>query len=326
MFSVVTRSSDTTLSLARKLWQHQSRSPWLGRSISSSSVSARKMGVPPETPTTEQLRIVALRYSIPMVGFGFMDNLVMISAGEAIDQTFGVTLGITTMAAAGFGQCFSDVAGNLSGGLVEAACLRLNLPTHGLTEDQLNLKISRVYRTLGACVGVVTGCLLGMSCLLFMDTEATDRARKAKQLDLVFQHVLRDGKNMFRAERASLFMLDKKKHELWSQVATGKDGIIAIKADSGIIGACVHSGELVNVANAYEDKRFNASVDKESDFRTKSVLAMPVKDDKGAIVGAIQMINKKSVDGSDSTFTRHDENLVRMMASHVTSFIQIVNA
>jgi len=290
-------------------------------------VSARKkVHLSTETPTTEQLRIVALRYSIPMVGFGFMDNLVMISAGEAIDQTFGVTLGISTMAAAGFGQCFSDVAGNMSGGLVEAACARLNLPSHGLTEDQLDLKISRIYRTLGACVGVVTGCLLGMSCLLFMDTEAADRARKAKQLDCTFQHVVIGGTSLLRAERASLFMFDKEKNELWSRVATGTDDIIVTKADSGIIGACVHSGALINVADAYEDERFNANIDKGSNFRTKSVLAMPVKDVNGTIVGVIQMLNKKSVDGSDSTFTCHDENLVRMMASHVTSFIQIVNA
>jgi hypothetical protein len=39
-----------------------------------------------------------------MIGFGFMDNLVMITAGEAIDSTFGVALGISTLTAAGFGQ------------------------------------------------------------------------------------------------------------------------------------------------------------------------------------------------------------------------------
>ena len=72
----------------------------------------------PKHPTTQQLRIVALRYAIPMIGFGFMDNLVMIQAGDAIDQTFGVALGISTMTAAGFGQCFSDVAGKRAGQLL----------------------------------------------------------------------------------------------------------------------------------------------------------------------------------------------------------------
>ena len=97
-------------------------------------------------PTKEELRIVAYRAAIPMVGFGFMDNLVMITAGEAIDSTLGVALGISTMTAAGFGQCCSDVAGNLSGGTVDAAVTRMKLQHHGLSEDQLDLKVSRLYK------------------------------------------------------------------------------------------------------------------------------------------------------------------------------------
>ena len=41
---------------------------------------------------------------IPFVGFGFLDNALMIIAGDYIDTTIGVALGISTMAAAGFGM------------------------------------------------------------------------------------------------------------------------------------------------------------------------------------------------------------------------------
>ena len=47
--------------------------------------------------------------------------MIGFAAGEAIDSTFGATLGISTLMAAGFGQCISDVAGNVSGGAVDAA-------------------------------------------------------------------------------------------------------------------------------------------------------------------------------------------------------------
>lgn len=346
-----------TTCLSRRLWRRPVGEP--PRYLSASASTGKEVPTV-ETPTTAQLRIVALRYAIPvrdslfvslsfdsifdllrygyslslrffylchqMIGFGFMDNLVMISAGEAIDQTFGVAFGISTMTAAGFGQCFSDVAGNLSGGFVDAACARLNLPRHGLTEAQLGLKISRIYSTVGGCVGVVTGCLIGMSCLMFMDTDAADRAKRAKELQSVFEHVFTNGKTLFKAERASLFMLDEEKNELWSQIATGtgEKDVIKVKADSGIIGACVQSGELINVADAYEDKRFNPDVDKGTKFRTKSVLAIPVENEEGKIIGAIQMMNKKAKDGSDASFTSNEESLGRMMATHVTSFIRIV--
>ena len=57
--------------------------------------------IPLPPPTYQQLRLVAFRASIPMIGFGIMDNFVMITAGEAIDSTFGVMFGLSTMAAAG---------------------------------------------------------------------------------------------------------------------------------------------------------------------------------------------------------------------------------
>ena len=37
-------------------------------------------------------------------GFGFMDNVVMITMGDLIDSTLGVTFGLSTLTAAGFGQ------------------------------------------------------------------------------------------------------------------------------------------------------------------------------------------------------------------------------
>jgi hypothetical protein len=43
------------------------------------------------------------------LGFGFLDNFIMIVAGEYIDLTLGVTLGISTMAAAALGKSVSAV-------------------------------------------------------------------------------------------------------------------------------------------------------------------------------------------------------------------------
>jgi hypothetical protein len=39
-----------------------------------------------------------------MVGFGFMDNMVMIQAGQYIDSTIGVQLGLATLTAAACGK------------------------------------------------------------------------------------------------------------------------------------------------------------------------------------------------------------------------------
>lgn len=52
---------------------------------------------------------------------------------------------------------------------------------------------------------------------------------------------------------------------------------------------------------------------------------MPIRDDDGKPMGAIQMINKKNPDGSDGKFDRADEKLVEMLASHVRTFIRVVD-
>jgi tRNA-specific adenosine deaminase 1 len=46
-------------------------------------------------PTVSQLKLVFVHQMLPFVGFGFLDNLIMILAGEYLDVTIGVTLGIS---------------------------------------------------------------------------------------------------------------------------------------------------------------------------------------------------------------------------------------
>ena len=68
-------------------------------------------------------------------------------------------------------------------------------------------------------IGVLAGCLMGMSCLLFIDTDAAERARRAQDLDSIFINTVHQGISRFGAERATLYLLDEKNKEIWSQVS-----------------------------------------------------------------------------------------------------------
>lgn len=50
-----------------------------------------------ERPTNLQLWRVFARAAVPMIGFGFTDQTVMLQAGNAIDCTLGVTFGLSTL-------------------------------------------------------------------------------------------------------------------------------------------------------------------------------------------------------------------------------------
>jgi hypothetical protein len=55
-------------------------------------------------PTLQQLRVLALHAALPMVGFGIMDQTIMIQAGDLIDSTIGIRFALPTLAAAACGQ------------------------------------------------------------------------------------------------------------------------------------------------------------------------------------------------------------------------------
>eukprot|EP00471_Norrisiella_sphaerica_P009033 CAMPEP_0184504108 /NCGR_PEP_ID=MMETSP0113_2-20130426/52286_1 /TAXON_ID=91329 /ORGANISM="Norrisiella sphaerica, Strain BC52" /LENGTH=396 /DNA_ID=CAMNT_0026893725 /DNA_START=585 /DNA_END=1775 /DNA_ORIENTATION=- len=169
-----------------------------------------------------QLRIHGINCAIPMIGFGFMDNMVMIQAGDFIDNHIGVAFGLTTLTAAAFGQVCSDVSGVCFGGVIEEFAAKMGLPQSTLTKSQLNSKRVRLFSTACAAIGVVIGCLLGMISLLFMDLDRAERQKKAKKLGGLFDTLVRDGRRILGAQRCNLWLVTEDGEHLWSRAFTGE--------------------------------------------------------------------------------------------------------
>lgn len=140
--------------------------------------------VPVGYPSQVQLRKHFVQSAVPMIGFGFMDNTVMIHAGSAIDATFGVTLGLSTMCAAACGQICSDMAGVSFGGIIEATASKLGLPSPSFAPGQRGMPVVKRVGVFGGVVGVFMGCSMGLVNLLFVDTERHREFVLAQQEDL----------------------------------------------------------------------------------------------------------------------------------------------
>ena len=173
------------------------------------SATASTAALPPPRPSGWQLRAHALTMGVPMIGFGFMDNLVMIQAGDLIDNSIGVTFGLATLTSAAYGQIVSDVTGTISSGAVEALASRLGRPQAELTRQQLRLRDVKIVGVLGAVVGVAVGCLLGMSCLLFMDLEKSERLKRQRELRTLYSTLMEEGHELIGAQHCALFLLDE---------------------------------------------------------------------------------------------------------------------
>lgn len=123
-------------------------------------------------PTRRQLGLVAAAAGIPFIGFGFLDNFIMLIAGNQIEMSLGATLGLSSLAAAGLGNMVSDVAGMKAGGVIEALAEKMGLPRPGLSPQQLALPIVKRTTLFSGSLGIAFGCLLGMIPLLFIDGDA----------------------------------------------------------------------------------------------------------------------------------------------------------
>ncbi|XP_014217090.1 transmembrane protein 65 isoform X3 [Copidosoma floridanum] len=128
-------------------------------------------------PTKGDLMRVSVANAIPFIGFGFLDNSIMIIAGDSIEATLGAFISLTTMAAAAFGNTISDILGIGSAYYVELLAQRIGFQPPKLTPIQLDLPKSRRAANMGRVIGVTIGCLLGMSPLLFLHKETKEQSK-----------------------------------------------------------------------------------------------------------------------------------------------------
>lgn len=128
-------------------------------------------------------------------------------------------------------------------------------------------------------------------------------------LDELLRTIVAAAVEVLACERATIFLYDKARNELYSRVATGIRSL-RVPADRGIAGAAAQQRVVVNVPDAYADARFNPAIDRQTGFRTRNLLAIPLENLTGELVGVLQTLNKR-----DGAFTPEDEELARTLAA-----------
>ncbi|WP_178337884.1 HD domain-containing phosphohydrolase [Candidatus Avelusimicrobium facis] len=143
--------------------------------------------------------------------------------------------------------------------------------------------------------------------------------RLDKLLDIIAQQITR----MLDVGRCTIYLKDAERNELWSKIAQGR-GLehteIRVPLDGETVTSIVaRTGQTINLADAYEDKRFSMAVDMVTDFRTHTLLAVPLKNNSGKVLGVFQVANK--ADGSP--FDKKDEGILLLLATLAASSIEI---
>jgi Nif-specific regulatory protein len=138
-----------------------------------------------------------------------------------------------------------------------------------------------------------------------------EKMNAERELPALLDLIAQEASRLMEAEQASIFLLDRERNELWS-IKTLDKTEIRFDARLGLAGAAVMTGQIINVEDAYEDSRFYKKIDGRTGFRTKSLLIVPLTNQKGEVIGTFQTLNKK-----DGTFTKDDEEILKTLAGQV---------
>jgi Nif-specific regulatory protein len=143
------------------------------------------------------------------------------------------------------------------------------------------------------------------------------RINSERDLSALLDLMVREATRLLHCDRASIFLLDRGRNELWSKVALGSGEILRFDAGQGVAGAVVASGRLINVTDAYSDPRFYTGIDDQTGYITRSILCVPIGNQRGEIIGAFEALNKHA-----GVFNRHDEEALAALASHAAIAVE----
>jgi diguanylate cyclase (GGDEF)-like protein len=143
--------------------------------------------------------------------------------------------------------------------------------------------------------------------------DATGALSSTLELKSVLDIIMRESREVLHAEASSLLLLDKKNEELEFYIAQGDKGEavknIRLKMGQGIAGWVAETGESVLVRDALKDDRFFKGADEKTKFKTKSLIAVALKGNRG-VVGVVEVLNKIGA----KSFTKTDLKILEAFA------------
>jgi signal transduction histidine kinase len=131
-------------------------------------------------------------------------------------------------------------------------------------------------------------------------------------LDDLLELILGRLTDLLEADRCTLYLLDQAKGELVSRIVIGEQvRSIRVRVGHGIAGAVAKTGKAIRLRDAYTDPRFEPEWDLFTGYRTRSMLAAPLKNHMGRTIGVIQVLNKTV----GEEFTAEDEAILSALST-----------
>ena len=127
---------------------------------------------------------------------------------------------------------------------------------------------------------------------------------------------------ILKCDRISLFIYDKNSDKLILVTAEGLNRAqIKMETSRGIVGNCFTECKVIRIEDAYLDERFDKEIDRQTNYRTKTLLCYPLVDKEGECIGVIEAINKYN-----SVFTDDDQEILKILSQQAASIFKNVSS
>lgn len=147
-------------------------------------------------------------------------------------------------------------------------------------------------------------------------------------LDALLKRIGDAAELLTNSEASSIMLVDEDKQHLYFKTAGGEKGSavkkVKVKIGEGIAGNVVLTRQSEIVNDVSQDKRFTGTIDQQSGFKTRSILAVPMiistYDGGSEVIGVVEVLNKKDPAG----FTEEDKKLLESLSGLAS--VTILNA
>ena len=122
-------------------------------------------------------------------------------------------------------------------------------------------------------------------------------------------------KDLITCDRVSFWFWDKPSGKLWTLAASSSKERLTVPDSYGLVAETVRSGRVQRIDDVYADPRFNPAVDRQTGYRTRSLLTVPLVNSRREVIGAYQCINRLTEDGQPDLFTEEDVRLLSVVSA-----------
>lgn len=148
--------------------------------------------------------------------------------------------------------------------------------------------------------------------------EAAYALHTTLDLDELLGLILKAAREGVGSDRGTVYLLSEDGREIWSRVLQATEiRTIRLPVGRGIAGAAAATGQPIRLDDAYDDPRFDRSWDAKTGYRTRTMLAVPIRNRGGKVVGVFQLINRLQ-----GTFGAEDERFLEQLSVHAALAVE----